>query len=77
MGKMTATMVKALKDAGRYGDGDGLFLLVSNYRREIMGLSCSKKWQASGFWSGKREKGFAFPCERARTNGALSNQIRY
>ncbi|PSO13759.1 integrase [Sphingobium sp. AEW010] len=28
MGKLTATAVKAAKLAGRYGDGDGLFLLV-------------------------------------------------
>jgi integrase len=28
MGSLTATSVKALKTAGRYGDGDGLFLLV-------------------------------------------------
>ena len=28
MGKLTATAVKAAKSAGRYGDGDGLFLLV-------------------------------------------------
>ena len=28
MGKLTATAVKAAKAAGRYGDGDGLFLLV-------------------------------------------------
>lgn len=28
MGKLTATAVKAAKSTGRYGDGDGLFLLV-------------------------------------------------
>ena len=28
MGKLTATAVKALKSAGRFGDGDGLYLLV-------------------------------------------------
>ena len=28
MGKLTATAVKAAKEPGRYGDGDGLFLLV-------------------------------------------------
>ena len=36
MGKLTATAVKASKAAGRYGDGDGLFLLV--------GRSGSKSW---------------------------------
>src|ERR1700740_453517 len=29
MGKLTATAVKAAKRPGRYGDGDGLFLVVS------------------------------------------------
>lgn len=28
MGKLTATAVKAMNEPGRYGDGDGLFLLV-------------------------------------------------
>ncbi len=28
MGKLTATGIRALKEPGRYGDGDGLFLLV-------------------------------------------------
>jgi hypothetical protein len=28
MGKLTATAVKAAKDAGRYSDGDGLALVV-------------------------------------------------
>ena len=36
MGKLTATAVKAAKAPGRYGDGDGLFLLV--------GRSGSKSW---------------------------------
>jgi integrase len=36
MGKLTATAVKAAKSAGRYGDGDGLFLLV--------GPTGSKSW---------------------------------
>jgi hypothetical protein len=28
MGKLSATAVKGLSDAGRYNDGDGLYLLV-------------------------------------------------
>jgi hypothetical protein len=28
LGKLSATAVKAAKDPGRYGDGDGLFLVV-------------------------------------------------
>ncbi|MBB3765043.1 tyrosine-type recombinase/integrase [Sphingomicrobium lutaoense] len=30
MGKLTATAVKAAKERGRYGDGDGLYLVVGN-----------------------------------------------
>lgn len=33
MGKLTATGVKAAKAPGRYGDGDGLFLVVGNGER--------------------------------------------
>lgn len=56
MGKLTATGVKAAKSAGRYGDGDGLFLLVGptgskswivrvqkNGRRRDIGLGSASK----------------------------------
>ncbi|NNC73168.1 MAG: integrase arm-type DNA-binding domain-containing protein [Sphingomonadaceae bacterium] len=56
MGKLTAAAVKALKEAGRFGDGDGLFLLVSktgsrswvvraqkNGRRRDIGLGSAAK----------------------------------
>lgn len=46
MGKLTATAVKAKKAAGRYGDGDGLFLLV--------GPTGSKSWVVRVQKSGKR-----------------------
>jgi integrase len=46
MGKMTATAVKAAKAPGRYGDGDGLFLLV--------GRSGSKSWVVRVQKDGKR-----------------------
>lgn len=45
-GKLTATAVKAAKVAGRYGDGDGLFLLV--------GQSGSKSWLVRVQKDGKR-----------------------
>jgi len=46
MGKLTATAVKAAKDPGRYGDGDGLFLLV--------GKTGAKSWVVRVQKSGKR-----------------------
>lgn len=46
MGKLTATAVKAAKEPGRYGDGDGLFLLV--------GKTGSKSWVVRIQKSGKR-----------------------
>lgn len=46
MGKLTATAVKAAKAPGRYGDGDGLFLLV--------GRSGSKSWMVRVQKGGRR-----------------------
>lgn len=46
MGKLTATAVKAAKTAGRYGDGDGLFLLV--------GPTGSRSWVVRVQKDGKR-----------------------
>ncbi len=46
MGKLTATAVKAMKGSGRYGDGDGLFLLV--------GRTGSKSWMVRVQKDGRR-----------------------
>lgn len=46
LGKLTATAVKAAKAAGRYGDGDGLFLLV--------GPTGAKSWIVRVQKAGKR-----------------------
>ena len=46
MGKLTATAVKAAKVPGRYGDGDGLFLMV--------GATGSKSWLVRVQKDGKR-----------------------
>ena len=46
MGKLTATAVKAARTAGRYGDGDGLFLLV--------GKSGARSWVCRVQKDGKR-----------------------
>ena len=46
MGKLTATAVKAARTVGRYGDGDGLFLMV--------GASGSRSWIVRVQKDGKR-----------------------
>ena len=46
MGKLTATAVKAAKAAGRYGDGDGLYLLV--------GPTGARSWVLRAQKDGKR-----------------------
>ena len=46
MGKLTATGIRALKEPGRYGDGDGLFLLV--------GKSGARSWMVRIQKDGKR-----------------------
>jgi integrase len=46
LGKLTATAVKAAKAAGRYGDGDGLFLLV--------GPTGARSWVLRAQKDGKR-----------------------
>lgn len=46
MGKLTATEVKAKSEPGRYGDGDGLFLLI--------GRAGSKSWMVRVQKDGKR-----------------------
>ena len=46
MGKLTATGIRALKEPGRYGDGDGLFLLV--------GKSGARSWMVRVQKDGKR-----------------------
>jgi integrase len=68
MGKMTATMVKALKDAGRYGDGDGLFLLVSNTGARSWVCRVQKNGRRRDFGLGSEKKvPLALARERART----------
>lgn len=46
MGKLTATGIRALKEPGRYGDGDGLFLLV--------GKTGARSWMVRVQKDGKR-----------------------
>lgn len=68
MGKMTATMVKALKDAGRYGDGDGLFLLVNNKGARSWVCRVQKNGKRRDFGLGSEKKvPLSLARERART----------
>jgi integrase len=68
MGKMTATMVKALKDAGRYGDGDGLFLLVSSTGARSWVCRVQKNGKRRDFGLGSEKKvSLSLARERART----------
>ncbi|GBR52561.1 hypothetical protein GCM10007872_27940 [Gluconobacter sphaericus NBRC 12467] len=46
MGRLSATSVKATKESGRYGDGDGLYLVVTP--------SGSKSWVCRVQKNGKR-----------------------
>ena len=68
MGKLTATGIRALKEPGRYGDGDGLFLLV--------GKSGARSWMVRVQKDGKR-RDIGLGGERkvslakARVNAAL------
>lgn len=56
MGRLSATTVKAIREPGRYGDGDGLYLVISprggkswvcrvqkNGKRRDIGLGSAKK----------------------------------
>jgi integrase len=67
MGKLTATSMKTLKEAGRYGDGDGLFLLVSNTgaRSWVCRVQKDGKRRDFGLGSGKKVP-LALARERAR-----------
>jgi integrase len=67
MGRMTATIVKALKDAGRYGDGDGLFLLVSNTGARSWVCRVQKNGKRRDFGLGSEKKvPLALARERSR-----------
>ncbi len=68
MGKLTATEVKAKSAPGRYGDGDGLFLLV--------GRTGSKSWMVRVQKDGKRRdigvgSAAKVPLKLARERAAL------
>jgi integrase len=56
MGKLTATLVKAIKLAGRYGDGDGLFLLVNRTGAKSWVCRVQKDGRRRDFGLGSEKK---------------------
>ncbi|WP_288287908.1 site-specific integrase [uncultured Sphingobium sp.] len=56
MGKLSATAVKAAKKPGRYGDGDGLFLLVSKGGSKSWMVRVQKNGQRRDFGLGSAAK---------------------
>jgi len=56
MGKLTATAVKAAKQAGRYGDGDGLYLVVNKSGARSWVVRCQKDGRRRDIGLGSAKK---------------------
>ena len=66
MGSLTATGVKAAKAAGRYGDGDGLYLVVSKSGARSWVVRCQKDGRRRDIGLGSAKKvSLALARERA------------
>ena len=66
MGNLTATGVKAAKSAGRYGDGDGLYLVVSKSGTRSWVVRCQKDGRRRDIGLGSAKKvSLALARERA------------
>jgi integrase len=66
MGSLTATGVKAAKSAGRYGDGDGLYLVVSKAGARSWVVRCQKDGRRRDIGLGSAKKvSLALARERA------------
>ena len=67
MGRLTATAVKAASEPGRYGDGDGLFLLVGRTGSKSWMVRVQKAGNRRDFGLGSASKvSLATARERAR-----------
>ncbi|WP_066556798.1 tyrosine-type recombinase/integrase [Croceicoccus bisphenolivorans] len=67
MGKLTATAVKAMSEPGRYGDGDGLFLLVGKRGGKSWMVRVQKAGRRRDIGLGSASKvSLALARERAR-----------
>lgn len=66
MGNLTATAVKAAKSAGRYGDGDGLYLVVNKSGARSWVVRCQKDGRRRDIGLGSAKKvSLALARERA------------
>lgn len=69
MGKLTATAVAAAKVTGRYGDGDGLFLLVSGTGSKSWVVRVQKNGKRRDIGLGSAKK---VPLAKARADAAVA-----
>lgn len=73
MGKLTATAIKAAREPGRYGDGDGLFLLVGRGGAKSWMVRVQKDGRRRDIGLGSASKvGLALARERA---AAVRSQV--
>ncbi|MCF3948550.1 MULTISPECIES: Arm DNA-binding domain-containing protein [Acidiphilium] len=88
MGRLSATTVKAAKESGRYGDGDGLYLVVTargskswvcrvqkNGKRRDIGLGSVKEVPLAPRGAERLERGGAGRKQR-RSGGGRHGDIR-
>ena len=68
MGRLTATAVRAAKAAGRYGDGDGLFLLVGRFGGKSWLVRIQKEGKRRDIGLGSAAK---VPLKLARERAAV------
>jgi hypothetical protein len=61
-GKLTAKSVAAIKDPGRYGDGDELWLIVSKTGARRWACPCGRHALVAGTVHGRAPKYCSEPC---------------
>ena len=69
MGKLTATAIKAANEPGRYGDGDGLFLVIGKKGGKSWVLRVQKNGRRQDFGLGSASK---VPLKLARERATLA-----
>ena len=71
MGKLTATAINAAKEPGRYGDGDGLYLVVGKHGGKSWVVRVQKDGKRRDFGLGGVSK---VPLKLARERAVLVRQ---